>query len=122
MLVSSPYFRTHKNVGLQVEVPEKRNGDDVDTASESHTLSSSQSTSSTVSKRKKSDTSDLCATLTKFTASRESTTKQKQLTVFLEDIAQTMATFPEVDLAETKREIFNLVNKKEVELLMRKQS
>jgi hypothetical protein len=33
-----------------------------------------------------------------------------------------MAMFPEVDLAETKREIFNLVNKKEIELLMQKQS
>jgi len=33
-----------------------------------------------------------------------------------------MATFPEVDLAETKREFFNLVNKKEIELLMQKQS
>jgi hypothetical protein len=44
------------------------------------------------------------------------------LTVFFEDIAQTMATFPEVDLTETKREIFKLVNKKEIGLLMLKQS
>jgi len=44
------------------------------------------------------------------------------LTVFFEDIAQTIAKFPEVELAETKREIFNLVKKKEIELLMRKQS
>jgi hypothetical protein len=133
MLVSSLYFRTHTNVGLQEEVPEERSGggddddDNVDTASESHTPSPSLSTSSTVSKRKKSDTSDLCATLKKFIASHdksdiESTTKKKQLTVFFEDIAQTMATFPEVVLAETKREIFNLVNKKEIELLMQKQS
>jgi hypothetical protein len=50
----------------------------------------------------------------------ESSTKKKQLTVFIEDIAQTMATFHEVDLTETKRE--NLVNKKETELLMQKQS
>jgi len=66
-------------------------------------------------------------TLTKFIASRdksdsESSTKKKQLIVFFEDIVQTMATFPEVDLAETKREIFNLVNKKEIELLVQKQS
>ena len=101
--------------------------DDDDTASESHTPSPSLSTSSTVSKRKKKpDTSDLCTTLTKFIASRdksdsESSTKKKQLTVFFEDIAQTMATSPEVDLAETKRDIFNLVNK-EIKLLMQKQS
>jgi hypothetical protein len=119
-------------VELQEEVLEERNDDDdddnVDTASESHTPSPSLSASSTVSKRKKkSDTSEFCATLTKFIASRdksdsESTTKKKQLTVFFEDIAQTMATFPEVDLAETKREIFNLVSKKEIELLMQKES
>ena len=103
MLVSTLYFRTHINVGLQKEVHEERNddnddGDDtkVDTASESHTPFTSLSTSSTVSKRKKSYSSDLCATLTKFIASREksdseNTTKKKQLTVFFEDIAQTMA-------------------------------
>ena len=45
----------------------------------------------------------------------------KQLRVFFEDIAQTMVKFPEVDLAETKREIFDLVNKKEIEILMQKQ-
>ena len=76
MLVSSRYFRTHTNVGLREEVPEERNDDDDDDddddiASESHTPSPSQSTSSTVSKRKKSDTSDLCATLRKFIASRD---------------------------------------------------
>ena len=92
-----------------------------------HTLSPSLCTSSTVSKRKNSDSSDLCATLTKFTAScdksdSENTTKKKQLTVFFEDIAQTMAKFREVELAETKIEIFNLVNKKKIELLMHKQS
>ena len=129
MLVSSLYFRTHTNVGLQEEVPEERDDDDDDDdiAFESHTPSPSLSTSSTVSKRKKSDTSDLCAMLRKFFASHdksdsEITTKKKQLTAFFEDIAQTMVKFPEVDLAETKREIFNLVNKKEIELLTQKQS
>ena len=89
MLVSSLSFRTHTNVGLQEGVPEERDDDDDDDdiTSESHTLSPLQSTSSTVSKRKKkSDTSDLCATLRKFIASRdksvsESTTKKKQLTI-----------------------------------------
>jgi hypothetical protein len=53
MLVSSLYFRTHTNVGLQEEVSEERNDDDDDDiASESHTPSPSLSTSSTVSKRK----------------------------------------------------------------------
>ena len=54
MLVSSLYFRTHTNVGLQEEVHEERNDDNddddddkVDTASESHTLSPSPYTSST---------------------------------------------------------------------------
>ena len=132
MLVSSLYFRTHTNVGPQEEVHDQHNDDDDDDdddiASESHTPSPSLSTSSTVSKRKKKpDTSDLCTTLTKFIASRdksdsESSTKKKQLTVFFEDIAQTMAMFPEVDLAETKRENFNFVNKIEIELLMQKQS
>jgi hypothetical protein len=65
--------------------------------------------------------------LTKFIAScdisdSESSTKKKQLTVFFEDIAQTMATFSEVDLAESKRENFNSINKKEIELLTQKQS
>jgi hypothetical protein len=45
----------------------------------------------------------------------------KKLTVFFEDIAQTTVKFPEVDLAETKREIFDLVNKKEIDVLMQKQ-
>ena len=39
----------------------------------------------------------------------EDMTKKKQLTVFFEDIAQTMVKFPDVELAETKREVFNLV-------------
>ena len=93
-MVSSLYFRTHTNVGLHEEVHEERNDgnydddyDNVDTASESHTPSQSLSTSSTGSKRKKSDSSYLCATLTKFIASRgksdnENTTKKKQLAVF----------------------------------------
>lgn len=51
----------------------------------------------------------------------EGVTKRKQLTVLFEDIAQTMVKIPDVDLEETKREIFNLVNKKEIELLMQKQ-
>jgi hypothetical protein len=51
--------------------------------------------------------------LRKFIASRdksdsESTTKKKQLTIFLKT-AQTMIKFPEVDLAQTKREIFNIL-------------
>jgi hypothetical protein len=116
MLVSSLYFRTHTNAGLQEEVPEERNDDDDDDnniASQSHAPSPSLSTS-TVSKRKKSVTPDLCATLRKFIASRdksdsESTTKKMQLTIFFEDIAQTMVKFPEVDLAETKREICNIL-------------
>ena len=132
MLVSSLYFRTHTNVGLQEEVSEERNDDDDDDddddiASESHTPSPSLSISTVSKRKKKSDTSDLCATLRKFIAScdksdSESTTKKKQLTVFFEDIVQTMVKFPEVYLAETKRAIFNLVNKKEIELLMHKQS
>jgi hypothetical protein len=119
--VSSVYFRTHTNLALQDEVPEERNDDDdnddnddnddddVDTASASHTPSPSLSTSSTVSTRKKKhDTSDLCATLKKFIASRDKSdceimTEKKQLTVFFEDIAQTMVKFPEAELAETKR-------------------
>jgi len=51
MLVSSLYFRTHMNVGLQEEVHEQHNDDDDDDddiASESHTPSPSLSTSSTV--------------------------------------------------------------------------
>jgi hypothetical protein len=95
--ISSLYFRTHANLLIQDEVPEERNDDDddnddddvaVDTASASHTPSPSLSTSSNISKRKKKhDTSDLCATLTKFIASRdkldsECVKKKKQLTVF----------------------------------------
>ena len=104
MLVSCLYFRTHTNVGLQEEVHEERSDDyKVDTTSESHTLSPSLATSSTVSKMKKPDSPDLCVKLTKFIASRdksysENTTKKKQLTLSFEDIAQTMAKFPEVEL------------------------
>jgi hypothetical protein len=43
------------------------------------------------------------------------------LAVFYEDIAETMVEFPEVDLGETKREIFSLVNEREIELLKQKQ-
>ena len=80
MLVSSLYFRTHTNVGLQEEVHEQHDDyddddddDDDDTVLESHTPSPSLSTSWTVSKmkKKKPDTSDLCTTLTKFIASRD---------------------------------------------------
>ena len=83
MLVSSLYFRTHTNDGLQEAVHEQHNDDDDnddddddddddDIASESHTSSPSLSISSTVSKRKKKPgTSDLCTTLTKFIASRD---------------------------------------------------
>jgi hypothetical protein len=120
------FFRTHTNAELEEGVLEERNDNDDDddddddddyNASETHTPSPSLSTSSTVSKRKKSNTSDLCETLTRFIASRdksdsEGMTKKKQLAVFFEDIAETMVKFPEVELAETKREIFNLVNKK----------
>jgi hypothetical protein len=121
--VSSLYFRTHTNLGLQGEVPDD---DDNNTVSASHTPSPSLSTSSTVLKRKKHDTSDLCATLKKFIVSHdksdcENMTQKKQLIVFFEDIAQIMVKFPKVDLTETKREIFNLVNKKEIELLVQKQ-
>jgi len=53
-MVSSLYFRTHTNIGLEEEVPEERiddkDDDDDDIASESHTPSPSLSTSSTVSK------------------------------------------------------------------------
>jgi hypothetical protein len=41
----------------------------------------------------------------------EDMTKKKQLTLFFEDIAQTMVKFPDGDLGETKREIFKLVNR-----------
>jgi hypothetical protein len=136
--ISSLYFRTHTNLPLQDEVREVRNDDDddddnddddvaVETASASHTPSPSLSTSSNISKRKKKhDTSDLCATLTKFIASREKPESEcmknkSQLTAFFEDIAETIIKFPEVQLAETKREIFNLVSKKEIELLTQKQ-
>jgi len=57
---------------------------------------------------------DLYATLMWYIVScdkldNEDMTKKKQLTVFFEDIAQTMVKFPDVELAETKREVFNLV-------------
>jgi hypothetical protein len=78
MLVSSLYFRTHTNVGLQEEVPEERNDDDGDDndddyiASESHTPSPSLSTSSTVSKRKtKFDVRHLRCVITKLTSNWE---------------------------------------------------
>jgi len=55
-MVSSLYFRTHTNIGLEEEVPEEctddkdDDDDDDDIASESHTLSPSLSASSTVLK------------------------------------------------------------------------
>jgi hypothetical protein len=103
-------FRTHTNLAIQDEVPVERNDgddndddddddDDDDTASASHTPSPSLSAASNAPKKKRYDTSDLCATLTKFIASRdkpdsESMTKKKQLTICFEDIAQTMVKFP----------------------------
>lgn len=65
------FFRTHMNVELEEGVFEERN-DDNDNVSETHTPSPSPSASSAVSKRKKkSYTSDLCDTLTRFIASRD---------------------------------------------------
>ena len=57
-MVSSLYFRTHTNIGLEEEVPEEctddkdddDDDDDDDIASESHTPSPSLSASSTVLK------------------------------------------------------------------------
>jgi hypothetical protein len=130
IIVSSFFFRTYTNIENEEEATEDHNDDDDEDNSntrEKHTPSPSVSASSTDSKRKRSNTSDLCETLTRFIASRdksyrEGTTKKKQLAVFFEDIAETMIKFPEVDQAEIKREIFNLVNKKEIELLRQKQS
>jgi hypothetical protein len=50
-MISSLYFRTNTNVGLEEEVPEKcDDDDDNDIALESHTPSPSLSASSTVPK------------------------------------------------------------------------
>jgi hypothetical protein len=46
---------------------------------------------------------------------------KKKLTVFFDDIAETVSKFPDVDQAEIKREIFNLVSKREIELLRQTQ-
>jgi hypothetical protein len=111
MLVSSLYFRTHTNVGLQEEVHEQHNDDDDDIASESYTPSPSLSTSSTVSKRKKKpDTSDLCTTLTKYIASRdksdtESSTKKKQLTVFLKTLPRPWLRSPRLTWRKQKEKV-----------------
>jgi hypothetical protein len=45
--------------------------------------------------------------------------KEKAVKSIFEDTALTMMKFPEVELAETKRVVFNLVNMKEIELLTR---
>ena len=121
------FYRTYTNIENEKEATEDHDVDDHSSNTrEKHTPSPSVS-ASTDSKRKRSDTSDLCETLTRFIASRdksyrEGTTKKKQLAIFFEDIAETMIKFPEVDQAEIKSEIFNLVNKKEIELLRQKQS
>jgi hypothetical protein len=96
---------------------------------ETATLSPSLSTSTTRPKRKiKSDrpTTDLCTTLTEFIVSRGKAdnavpSNKKKLTVFFDDIAETMSKFLDVDQAEIKREIFNVVNKREIELLQQMQ-
>jgi hypothetical protein len=77
MLVSSLYFRAHTNVGLKEEIPEECNDYDDNDVMMMMMLRHhiprlpSPFASSTVSKRTKPDTSDLCATLTKFIASRD---------------------------------------------------
>jgi hypothetical protein len=67
------------------------------------------------------DSSDFCDTLTRFVASHdksdsECTTKKEAMSIYFEDIAEKMIKFPEVDQEEAKREIFNLVNKKNLTL------
>jgi hypothetical protein len=48
---------------------------------------------------------------------RETEREKKQLVAFVEDIAETMIKFSEVDQAEITRETFSLVDNREIELL-----
>jgi hypothetical protein len=84
------FFRTYTNIENEEEATEDHNDNDDDDNSntrEKHTPSPSVFASSTDPKRKRSNTSDLCETLTRFIDSRdksyrEGTIKKKQLAVF----------------------------------------
>ena len=81
------FYRTYTNIENEKEATEDHDVDDHSSNTrEKHTPSPSVS-ASTDSKRKRSDTSDLCETLTRFIASRDKSyregTTKKQLAVFL---------------------------------------
>lgn len=50
------------------------------------------------------------------------TEKKRKLMIFFEDIAESMAIFPDIDVAVIKSEIFRIVKKKEIEILENRQN
>lgn len=88
----------------------------------------SVASSGTSSKKRKTPTPGLADALTSFIQLK--TTRQEveppnslakiNLMRFMEDICESLLKFPELDQVEMKREIFTLVNNKELEILKRK--
>jgi hypothetical protein len=84
-------------------------------------------------KKKNAPTASLADALSTFIESRNRPTdkqpkedtvegaKKKSLMIFFESIAESMIKFTELDCAEVKHEIFNIVNAKEIEILKRTQ-
>ena len=72
------------------------------------------------------DAPDLATTLNLYISSKINAQKninpaKIKLMTFFDDISETMLKFSELEQAELKREIFNIVNKKELEILRKKQ-
>ncbi|KAF5273542.1 hypothetical protein FQR65_LT17133 [Abscondita terminalis] len=86
--------------------------------------------SSSTGRKRKAVNSNLAEALTSFiqtrTPSQEEesphSARKKKLMTFMDDICESMLKFPELDQAEIKNQIFNLVNKKEIEILKRREN
>jgi hypothetical protein len=103
-------------------------GDDAETPSAASPASSALSCRS-FQKKKNTPNADLAQALTSFIETRRKPTAEedslhtvakKKLMTFMDDICESIMKFPEIDQAEIKRDIFNLVNKREIEILRRR--
>jgi hypothetical protein len=129
-----PHFQereTSTNVGDEREKgaeDDEAEGDDAETPPATSPASSTLSARS-FQKKRNTPNADLAEALTSFIETRRvpkaeadspHNVAKKKLMTFMDDICESIMKFPELDQAEIKREIFNLVNKREIEILRRR--
>lgn len=124
------FFRSHahlEDADVQEEVDDE--SEDGNNESQRSTPSPSVSTASASGPPLKRSTiedgPDLATTLNLFISSRINAHQninpaKRKLMTFFDDISETMLKFSELEQAEVKREIFNIVIKKELEILRKK--